>query len=148
MLIDTHAHLDYTDYDPDRAEVIARATAAGVTEIISIGTKIESSSRALELAENFPNIWATVGIHPSDVDNAPDDVIPQLRKLAQSSRVVAIGEIGLDYHHLPEGPEKVEANKQLQAKLISPAARVNRGTRPQRRDSSARLVGRHAENPG
>ena len=118
MLIDTHAHLDYTDYDPDRAEVISRATDAGVTELISIGTKIESSTRALDLAENFPNIWATVGIHPCDVDNAADNVIPQLRALAQSNRVVAIGEIGLDYHHLPENPDDVEKNKQLQATLF------------------------------
>jgi TatD DNase family protein len=118
MLIDTHAHLDYTDYDPDRAEVISRATDAGVTEIISIGTKIESSTRAVELAENFPNIWATVGIHPCDVDNAPDDAIEKLRALAQSRRVVAIGEIGLDYHHLPEDPAKVEPNKKLQAELF------------------------------
>jgi len=118
MLIDTHAHLDYSDYDPDRAEVIARAVEAGVTEMISIGTRIESSTRAVELAENFPNIWATVGIHPCDVDNAPDDAVEQLRKLAQSTRVVAVGEIGLDYHHLPEGAEAIEANKKLQAKLF------------------------------
>src|ERR1700735_2563239 len=118
MLIDTHAHLDYTDYDPDRAEVIARATDAGVTEIISIGTRIDSSTRAVELAENFPNIWATVGIHPCDVDHAPDDAVEHLRKLAQSSRVVAVGEIGLDYHHLPESPEAIEANKKLQAQLF------------------------------
>jgi len=118
MLIDTHAHLDYTDYDPDRAEVIARAAEAGVTEIISIGTKIESSTRAVELAENFPNIWATVGIHPCDVDAAPDDAIERLRALAQSRRVVAVGEIGLDYHHLPADPMAVEKNKELQAVLF------------------------------
>jgi TatD DNase family protein len=118
MLIDTHAHLDYTDYDPDRAEVIARATAAGVTEIISIGTRIDSSTRAVELAENFPNIWATVGIHPSEVDEAPEDAVEHLRELAQSSRVVAIGEIGLDYHRLPENPDEAQANKQRQADLF------------------------------
>lgn len=118
MLIDTHAHLDYTDYDPDRAEVIARATAAGVTEIISIGTRIDSSTRALQLAENFPNIWATVGIHPGEVDEAPDDAVERLRALAQSSRVVAVGEIGLDYHRLPENPAEAEANKQRQAVLF------------------------------
>ena len=118
MLIDTHAHLDYTDYDPDRAEVISRAADAGVTEIISIGTRVDSSTRAVELAENFPNIWATVGIHPSDVDNAPDAVIEHLRRLAQSSRVVALGEIGLDYHHLPPSPEAIETNKKLQAALF------------------------------
>ena len=118
MLIDTHAHLDYTDYDPDRAEVIARASAAGVTEIISIGTRIDSSTRAVELAENFPNIWATVGIHPSEVDDAPDDAVDRLRTLAQSSRVVAIGEIGLDYHRLPENPAEAESNKSRQADLF------------------------------
>jgi TatD DNase family protein len=118
MLIDTHAHLDYTDYDPDRAEVIARATAAGVTEIISIGTRIDSSTRAVELAENFPNIWATVGIHPGEIDGAPDDVVDHLHKLAQSSRVVAVGEIGLDYHRLPENPAEAEANKRRQADLF------------------------------
>src|SRR3984957_2049721 len=118
MLIDTHAHLDYTDYDPDRAEVISRAAETGVTEIISIGTRIDSSTRAVELAENFPNIWATVGIHPCDADNAPEDVIERLCVLAQSSRVVAIGEIGLDYHHLPESPAEIEKVKAKQAELF------------------------------
>lgn len=118
MLIDTHAHLDYTDYDPDRAEVISRAAEAGVTEIISIGTRIESSARALELAESFPNIWATVGIHPCEVDDAPDDAIEELRLLAHSPRVVAIGEIGLDYHHLPEDPDAATATKKRQADLF------------------------------
>ena len=118
MLIDTHAHLDYPDYDPDRAEVIARATDAGVTEIISIGTRTDSSTRAVELAENFPNIWATVGIHPGEVDEAPDDAVEHLRALAQSTRVVAIGEIGLDYHRPPENPAEVERIKALQAKFF------------------------------
>jgi TatD DNase family protein len=118
MLIDTHAHLDYPDFDPDRAEVISRAAEVGVTEIISIGTKIESSTRAVELAENFPNIWATVGIHPCDVDNAPDDAIACLRDLARSPRVVGLGEIGLDYHHLPEGEAAIAANRRLQEKLF------------------------------
>jgi TatD DNase family protein len=118
MLIDTHAHLDYSDFDPDRAEMISRATDAGVTEIISIGTRIESSARAVELAENFPNIWATVGIHPCDADEAPDDAVERLRALAQSSRVVALGEIGLDYHHLPEGTEAIVAGKRKQAALF------------------------------
>jgi TatD DNase family protein len=114
-LIDTHAHLDYTDFDPDRAEVIARAAEAGVTEIISIGTRLDSSARAVELAENFPNIRSTVGLHPCDIDEAPDDAVERLRGLAQSSRVAAIGEIGLDYHHLPDDPEAAAANRARQA---------------------------------
>jgi TatD DNase family protein len=72
----------------------------------------------VELAENFPNIWATVGIHPCEVDHAPDDAVERLRALAQSSRVVAIGEIGLDYHHLPENPAEIEPNKRRQAALF------------------------------
>jgi TatD DNase family protein len=118
MLIDTHAHLDYTDFDADRAQVLARAADAGVTEIISIGTRVDSSTRAVELAENFPNIWATVGIHPSEVDEAPVDAIAQLRKLAQSPRVVAIGEIGFDYHRPPEDPAVFARNKARQAELF------------------------------
>jgi TatD DNase family protein len=115
MLIDTHAHLDYSDYDLDRAAVIARAADAGVTEIISIGTRLDSSARAVELAENFPNIRATVGIHPGEVDSAPYDAVERLRLHAQNSRVVAIGEIGLDYHRLPADPAEAEANKRRQA---------------------------------
>jgi TatD DNase family protein len=118
MLIDTHAHLDYSDFDDDRAQVLSRAAERGVTEIISIGTRIDSSARAVELAENFPQVWATVGIHPNEADEAPDDVIERLRALASSSRVVAIGEIGLDYHHLPEGEEAIAKNKVRQAELF------------------------------
>ncbi len=117
-LIDTHAHLDYPDFDEDRAQILSRAAEKGVTEIISIGTRIDSSMRAVELAENFPNVWATVGIHPGEVDEAPEDAVERLRSLARSSRVVAMGEIGLDYHHLPEGEEAIAKNKARQAELF------------------------------
>jgi TatD DNase family protein len=118
MLIDTHAHLDYPDFDADRAEIISRAAEAGVTELISIGTRIDSSTRAVELAENFPAVWATVGIHPNEADTAPDDAIGRLRELARSPRVVALGEIGLDYHHPPEDPADFAASRQRQAALF------------------------------
>ena len=118
MLIDTHAHLDYSDFDDDRAQILSRAAERGVTEIISIGTRVDSSTRAVELAENFPNVWATVGIHPGEVDEVPDDAVERLRALAQSRRVVAMGEIGLDYHHLPEGEEAIAKNKARQAELF------------------------------
>jgi TatD DNase family protein len=98
---DTHAHLDYSDYTPDLPEVVARAQAAGITKIISIGTSLESSERAVRLAEKFPNVYAAVGWHPTEALSAPDDLRPALRKLAGHPKVVAIGEIGLDYHHLP-----------------------------------------------
>ncbi len=101
MLIDTHAHLDYPDFAADFDDVLQRATEAGVTRILTIGTSIESSRRAVELAEKYPNVHAVVGVHPSHAEEAEDDVITPLRELAKSPRVAAIGETGLDYHYLP-----------------------------------------------
>ncbi len=101
MLVETHAHLDYPDFANDFDEVLDRATEAGVTRIITIGTSIESSQRAVDLAEKYPNIFAVIGVHPTYVEEAGEDVITPLRELARSPRVVAIGETGLDYHRLP-----------------------------------------------
>src|SRR5438132_2074194 len=101
MLIETHAHLDYPDFANDFEDVLRRATDAGVTRVITIGTSVESSRRALELAEKYPNVFAVIGVHPSYVEQTEEDVVSQLRELAKSSRVVAIGETGLDYHRLP-----------------------------------------------
>jgi len=100
MLIDTHAHLDYPEFAPDFEEVMQRAADAGVTRIITIGTSIASSRRAVELAEAHDNIYAVIGVHPTS-DEAAEDVMSPLRELARSRRVVAIGETGLDYHRLP-----------------------------------------------
>jgi TatD DNase family protein len=101
MLIDTHAHLDYPDFAADFEDVLARATEAGVTRILTIGTSLASSRRAIELAEKHSNVFAVVGVHPTNTEEAPDDVITPLRELAKSPRVAAIGETGLDYHNLP-----------------------------------------------
>jgi TatD DNase family protein len=101
MLIETHAHLDYPDFADDFDEVLRRATEAGVTRIITIGTSVESSRRAVDLAERYPNIYAVIGVHPTTADEAEEDVIDPLRELARSPRVVGIGETGLDYHRLP-----------------------------------------------
>jgi TatD DNase family protein len=115
MLIETHAHLDYPEFAADFDDVLRRATQAGVTRIITIGTSIESSRRAVDLAEKYPNIYAVIGVHPNCAEEAGEDVITPLRKLAQSRRVVAIGETGLDYHHLPS----VEAAKQKNVQVFS-----------------------------
>lgn len=103
IFFDTHAHLDYPDYASDLTDVLARAQAAGISKIISIGTNLESSQRAISLAEKFLNVYAAVGWHPTEAMNAPDDLRPALRELAKHPKVVAIGETGLDYHHLPGG---------------------------------------------
>jgi len=101
MFYETHAHLDYDDFKPDFAEVLARAQAAGITKLISIATDLDSSRRALVLAEQYPMIYAAVGWHPSSAHEAPADIRAELRELARHPRVVAIGETGLDYYRLP-----------------------------------------------
>lgn len=101
MIIDSHAHLDDPDFAPDFPDVLARAAAAGIERIVTIGTSLASSRRAVELAEKFPNVFAVIGVHPTEADEAESGVIESLRELAKNPRVAAIGEIGLDYHHLP-----------------------------------------------
>src|SRR5438552_17600759 len=101
MLIETHAHLDYPDFANDLEDVLRRAADAGVTRIIPIGSSVESSRRAIDLAEKYPAVYAAIGVHPSYVEAAEEDVFTPLRELAQNSRVVAIGETELAYAPLP-----------------------------------------------
>lgn len=120
---DTHAHLDSPDFAGDLPEIIERAAASGITRIISIGTDLESSHRALGLAERFPGVFAVVGWHPSEALSAPDDVRPGLREAARHPKVVALGETGLDYYRLPSGKpggavEEDERYKSKQARIF------------------------------
>jgi TatD DNase family protein len=118
MLIETHAHLDYPDFAPDFDDVLRRATEAGVTRIITIGTSIASSRRAIEIAEKHPNVHAVIGVHPSYAEEAGGDVMTPLRDLAQNRRVVAIGETGLDYHRLPSVAADKEKKTQVFARAL------------------------------
>ncbi|MGC3988092.1 MAG: TatD family hydrolase [Chthoniobacteraceae bacterium] len=101
MLTDTHTHLDDAGFSEDLGAVLARASAAGVTRLITIGTSVAGSRTAVALAESYPQVYAVVGIHPNEAMDAPEDALVQLRELAHHPRVVAIGETGLDYHYLP-----------------------------------------------
>ncbi len=98
MLTDSHCHLDSTDFDADRADVLQRARAAGVTRIVIPGTDIASSRKAVTLAAEDSMLYAAVGIHPGEAQNVTAADWDALEELAQHPRVVAIGEIGLDYH--------------------------------------------------
>lgn len=98
---DTHAHLDYPDFEPDLPQIMERARTAGVTRIISVGTSLASSERALSISEQYPNVFAVIGWHPSDAPEAPDDLRSAMRKLAAHPKCIAIGETGLDYSRLP-----------------------------------------------
>ena len=98
MLIDTHAHLQMRDYDADRKEVIARAIEADVKCIINASFDLPSSQQAVKLAEENENIYAAVGVHPHDARTFDGKVLDALLELAEHPKVVAIGEIGLDYY--------------------------------------------------
>jgi TatD DNase family protein len=101
VFFDTHAHLDYPEFQADFADVLERAQAAGIAKIISIGTDLESSRRAVALAEKHAMIYAAVGWHPANAHEAPADIRAELRELAGHPKTVAIGETGLDYYRLP-----------------------------------------------
>lgn len=101
VFFDTHAHLDYPEFEADFPQILERAQASGITRIISIGTDLESSARAIRLAEQHDCIYAVAGWHPSNALEAPDDIRPALLELAKHPKVIAIGETGLDYYRLP-----------------------------------------------
>ncbi len=116
IFYDTHAHLDYPQFGQDLPEVIARAESAGIAKVITIGTDLDSSRRAIGLAERFPNVFAAVGWHPSDATKAPSDLRSALMELARHAKVVALGETGLDYHRLPSQEPGVSAKEDELAK--------------------------------
>ena len=97
MYIDTHAHLYYDDLKNQLGDVVKRAEAAGVTQIICVGTDLPSSKTSISIAEKYNAVFATVGVHPHDAKDTPDDYLRQLRDMASHSKVVAMGEMGLDY---------------------------------------------------
>ncbi len=98
MLIDTHCHLDFDRFDPDRDEVVARAAANGITRIIIPAIDRANCPTVLHLTEQYPGVFAAVGVHPNSSADWQDEWIDDLRHLAQHPNVVAIGEIGLDYY--------------------------------------------------
>jgi len=104
MFIDTHCHLDFKQFDADRNEVIKRAQQAGVSHIINVGVDIRGSKASVELAKQYDNIFATVGIHPHYAQEVKQEDIQIIEGLTEYDKIVAIGEIGLDYfdHQKPE----------------------------------------------
>jgi len=99
-MIDVHCHLNFHAFEKDCDEVIKRAFEAGVSKIINVGTKIDSSQKALELAQKYENLYAIVGIHPHHADkiDLEEDWLDKLEELAKKPKVLAIGEIGMDFY--------------------------------------------------
>lgn len=98
MIIDTHAHLDFKDYRDDIDEVIERAGEVGVEYMINVGTTVASSIKSIELAKQYEQIYASIGIHPNEASKVSGEVWSRLEALAGGNKVVAIGETGLDYY--------------------------------------------------
>jgi len=139
MLTDTHSHLDFNKFDGDRVEVIQRALDAGVGRILIPGLDLESSKAAIELANLYPNIFAAVGFHPTDLDKWDDSSIENLRSLildsgsllpktqehtltgtrgpALQNKILAIGEIGLDYYWVKEADKQAIQRRILKQQL-------------------------------
>ncbi len=134
FFVDTHCHLDFEAFDADRAEVIARAVAAGVTRLIIPAVDLANSAAALALATGYPGVYAAVGIHPNSTAVCPAEWLSALRALAGQPGVVAIGEIGLDYYW-QESPPAIQqaalaAQLALAAELNLPVIIHNREAGP------------------
>lgn len=118
MLIDSHAHLDMPHFDADRDAVIARAREAGVAAILTLGVDGTSSQRAVALAQQYEGVFAAVGIHPHEAQHAtPEDykTLMGLARARETNRIIAWGEIGLDYHydHSPRDVQRREFRRQI-----------------------------------
>jgi TatD DNase family protein len=98
MLVDTHCHLDFNNFDDDLTLVLARARESGVGKILNPGINLNSSQVAVKLAEEYPEVYAAVGVHPNDGLSWDDTTEDQLQELANHPKVVAVGEIGLDFY--------------------------------------------------
>lgn len=106
MLIDTHTHLDDARYNDDRDAMIARARAAGVAALVTIGCDLATSRAAVALAEQYPFVYASIGVHPHEVKHIQDGWYDEFRRMAAHKKVVAYGEIGLDYHYNHSSPKE------------------------------------------
>lgn len=105
-LLDSHAHYNDEKFDEDRKLIIESIYNSGVTTIINAGYSLESSKKAIEIANNYHFMYATVGVSPNDIDNLEEDYIEELKQMSKAEKVVAIGEIGLDYYWNKENKEK------------------------------------------
>jgi TatD DNase family protein len=120
MLIDSHCHLDYFT-DTERPDVLARAAAAGVSEMVTIGVTLVQSARIRAIAEGFPNVWCTVGIHPHSAAEEPVPAPEAIAAMTEHPKVIGVGEAGLDYFYdkAPRDTQQASFRAQLRAARLA-----------------------------
>ncbi|MGQ0666879.1 MAG: TatD family hydrolase [Nitrospiraceae bacterium] len=126
MLIDTHTHLDDARYDDDREAMIARAREVGVEAFVTIGCDLATSQSAIDLTRRYPFVYASIGVHPHEVRRIEDHWYDEFRRMAANKKVVAYGEIGLDYHYNHSSPkeqrerfrEQIQLSRELKLPVI------------------------------
>ncbi len=96
-LIDTHVHLNFPDFKEERVEIMERAQEAGIAYFVNVGTDVETSKQSQELANKYENIFATAGVHPHDAKDVNEAVLNEIKEILKDPKVVAIGEVGLDF---------------------------------------------------
>jgi TatD DNase family protein len=116
-LTDTHCHLDYNKFDTDRAEVIRRADESGLIRLLVPGLHHRSSKEAVRLAESNPSVYAAVGFHPTDLEEFSESTFQEVKELAKHPKVVAIGEIGIDYYWVKEQDQRAFQHNALKQQL-------------------------------
>ena len=121
MFVDSHCHLDFKDFDADRAEVLARARAAKVAMMVTISTKITKAAQIIALAEAHDELACTIGIHPHEAGSQPETSAAQLVELSRHPKVIGIGETGLDYYyeHSPRAAQQRNFRAHIEAARLS-----------------------------
>ena len=139
IFFDSHAHYNDPKFDNDRKEILESTYNSGVTKVLNAGYNLETSKKAIEMAEEYDFIYASVGISPNDVENVEkgefQSHLEQIKRLANCSKVVAIGEIGLDYYW---NKENKDIQKEIFIKQIDIANELNLPIIVHTRDSSRR----------
>ena len=144
MLIDTHCHLFFDELKEDLSSVLKRAADLGVTKFICVGTNIEDSKESYNLALDYENIFSTAGVHPHDTEEVAENYIDELYKLLKNKKVVAVGEIGLDYF---KELSDISVQKKIFAEQLELAQKINKPIVFHNRDSDDDIVNTLSEFP-
>ena len=144
MLIDTHCHLFFDELKEDLSSVLKRAADLGVTKFICVGTNIEDSKESYNLALDYENIFSTAGVHPHDTERVAENYIDELYNLLKNKKVVAVGEIGLDYF---KELSDISVQKKIFAEQLELAQKINKPIVFHNRDSDDDIINTLSEFP-